>query len=482
MTGATQAPLVRVAVLNWNGGDMTLRCFDHLAASTYPADRLQLVLVDNDSHDGSVELVTEAHPQVEVIRNGANLGFVGLNSALVDRKGADYVALVNNDAFCEPGWLEPLVEVLEADPGLGAAAAKMVFAPAFHEVVLHCDTFRPPGDGRDLGVQLHELRVDGEVVDDLAQFPAGWYGIEARPGGTMRWSSGDAVVRVPVPADETAADLRFAELMVAAEADKQVELRSGRYRLRASVGPEPRRVKVPLAGPAFDVVQNAGSVLIEDGFGADRGFMAVDHGQFDESAEVFNVCGGAVLLRAAFLADVGVLDDRFFLYYEDTDLSWRGQQLGWRYRYVPTSVLRHLHGASGGEGSDVFHFHVERNRLLMLAKNAPWRLALTQAIGFVTATASYVRRDVLPPLRHRRRPPLRHVRNRVRSFLSFLRLLPAMLVDRRALRRRRTVGDADLARRWMTREAWSAHERSVAVDAGTVDDVVFPPWSDMAGS
>ena len=57
--------------------------------------------------------------------------------------------------------------------------------------------------------------------------------------------------------------------------------------------------------------------------------------QYAEPADVFAWCGGAVLLRSDYLADVGLLDERFFLYYEDTDLSWRGRARGWRYRFVP---------------------------------------------------------------------------------------------------------------------------------------------------
>ena len=53
---------------------------------------------------------------------------------------------------------------------------------------------------------------------------------------------------------------------------------------------------------------------------------------------MFAWCGGGVLLRPRYLADVGLFDERFFLYYEDTDLSWRGRSRGWRYRYVPEAA------------------------------------------------------------------------------------------------------------------------------------------------
>lgn len=468
-------PSVRVAVLNWNGLAFTPDCLEHLLATNWPSDRLEIMVIDNASSDGSAELVAERFPQVRLVRNGANLGFVGLNTAFADLDGVDYVALVNNDAFVEPDWLAPLVAALEEDPQLGAASARMVFAPRFHELVIESPTFRPPGDGRDLGVQVRGIAVQSESVFGLAQFVAGCFGEEPRPGGTFRWTSDRAVIRVPVAADETGSAFGFVDIELAAEAEKLVILRCGMYRVRALVGPEPKTVRVPFWGEPFDVIQNAGSVLIDDGFGADRGFLAIDEGQYDEPCDLFNWCGGAVLLRRQYIEHAGGFDERFFLYYEDTDWSWRGQKLGWRYRYVPDSRVRHLHGASGGEGSDVFHFHVERNRLLMLTKNAPRRLAIEQVARFVTATASYARRDIVGPLLRGRRPPVRYVRLRARAFLSYLTLMPAMLRERRQLRRRQVVPDDVLATRWITRDAWSAHERSIIESAGRHNEVSFPP-------
>ncbi|MCX7621182.1 MAG: glycosyltransferase [Acidimicrobiales bacterium] len=468
-------PMVRVAVLNWNGLAFTPRCLEHLLATNWPSDRLEVMVIDNASSDGSAEEVARRFPQVRVVQNGANLGFVGLNTAFVDLDGIDYVALVNNDAFVEPGWLAPLVATLEADPQLGAASARMIFAPRFHELVIESPTFRPPGDARSLGVQIRGLAVRSESVFGRAQFIAGCFGEEPRPGGTFRWTSERAVIRVPVPADRTGAQFGFVDVELQAESDKLVILRCGAYRVRALVGPEPKIVRVPYWGEPFDVIQNAGSVLIDDGFGADRGFLAIDEGQYDKPCDLFNWCGGAVLLRRQFIEHAGPFDERFFLYYEDTDWSWRGQKFGWRYRYVPDSRVRHVHGGSGGEGSEVFHFHVERNRLLMLAKNAPARMAAEQVARFVTATASYALRDVLLPLLRGRRPPLRYVRIRARAFSSFLRLAPAMLRERRGIRQRQVVPDEVLASRWISRKAWSAHERRIVETAGHYREVTFPP-------
>jgi N-acetylglucosaminyl-diphospho-decaprenol L-rhamnosyltransferase len=112
--------------------------------------------------------------------------------------------------------------------------------------------------------------------------------------------------------------------------------------------------------------------------------------------------------------------------------------------------VRHLHAASSVEGSEVFAYHVERNRLLMLVKDAPAAMAAREVVRFGLVTASYVRRDVVRKALARRRPELLVVRRRVISFVGFLRLLPAMLRTRRQLRRRQQVSDADLVA-WLVR-------------------------------
>ncbi|NCY16608.1 MAG: glycosyltransferase [Actinobacteria bacterium] len=96
---------VRVIVLNYNGGEDTLRCFDRLMATDWPADELELICVDNGSVDGSVEALRTAFPQVQIRALGSNGGFPANNVALRDLDQVRYVALVNNDAFVEPGWL-----------------------------------------------------------------------------------------------------------------------------------------------------------------------------------------------------------------------------------------------------------------------------------------------------------------------------------------------------------------------------------------
>jgi GT2 family glycosyltransferase len=436
------APRIRLVVLNYNGGDLVVRCVEHLERLDWPEDRLEIVVVDNASRDGS-DLELEHRPRVRLVRSERNTGFPANNLAMRDLDGLDYLGLVNNDAFVEPGYLQPLVAALAADDAVGAACPKILLAPQFVDLRIGVEARRVPGDDRDLGLRLSGLEVDGHDRTEDAGFAEGWYQVEPGPPGEpdFRWSAGEALVRVPV---EPGAPAPTARLLLAADRPVVAWLDAGGAKVPVDVADQPTWAEVPLAGERYDIVNNVGSVLVEGGWGGDRGFLEPDTGQYDEPQDVFAWCGAGVLFPVAYLRDVGLFDERFFMYYEDTDLAWRGRARGWRYTYVPDAVLRHVHAATSVEGSPLFHHFVERNRLVMLAKNAPPRLATGAAARFLLSTASYARRDVVRPVLagHRPRPGL--VKARLGSFAGYLRLLPSVLPDRRRLRAAQRVHDESI--------------------------------------
>jgi GT2 family glycosyltransferase len=460
-------PLVRLVVLNYNGGELVVQCLEGLAKLDWPADRLEVVVVDNASTDGSDIVIAERFPGVRLVRSPRNYGFPANNLALRQLADVDYVGLVNPDSCVESGWLRALVGTLEADETLGAVSPRILFADRFVDVAISSPTFVPGGgDRRTLGVQVSGARVEGVDRWRDAQFAEGTWGIEHdSTGGMFQWTSGTAVVRLPVglsklggrrppaAAWKPGEDVRtpLAELRLAAEAPKRVAVRCGAVERHVDVGASPAWVEIQLSGTQRDIVNNVGSIVFDDGYGADRGFLEPDEGQYGEPVEVFAWCGGSVLLRPRYLADVGLFDERFFLYYEDTDLSWRGRTRGWRYGYVPEAVARHVHAASTGEGSPVFQHYVERNRLLMLAKNAPRDVAWGAVWRYLLVTLSYARRDIVGPVLRLHRPNVEQVRRRLASFAGFASLAPAMLRDRWRIRRRSTVGDDELRARFTRR-------------------------------
>jgi GT2 family glycosyltransferase len=321
-------PRVRLVVLTYNGRDNLVRCFEHLHALDWPDERLELVLVDNASRDGSADVVAEAFPDVRILRMSSNRGFPANNRALQDVASFDYVGLVNDDAFVEPDYLSPLVDALEADPELGAVSPKLLFESRYVDLEIET-TATPPahGDPRALGVRISGMTADGANIWRRAHVVGG-HGTEIARSGAYEWTSDRAQVRVPT--GRRGELPRNVEVLLSAPEPKQVTLRSGSRSVVIPVDRESLWCPAPIEGTPYDVVNNAGSIVLTDGHGADRGFGTPDGPEFAEDRDVFAWCGGAVLLRSEYLADVGLFDERFFLYYEDTDLSWRGRARGGR--------------------------------------------------------------------------------------------------------------------------------------------------------
>ncbi len=213
----------------------------------------------------------------------------------------------------------------------------------------------------------------------------------------------------------------------------------------------------PLESVNAGRIQNAGGLLLRDGSGRDRGTLVChgrviqeeDHGQYDQPEEVFYFNGAGVLLRKAALEDAGYFDERYFMYYEDLDLSWRLRLRGWKVVYVPQAVIEHAHAASSGEWSPLFTYNVERNRPLMLLKLAPWPLAareLARYGGEFAATCARVAYWLVA--RRQRGPHAARAKLQARVILSWLRDGPAVLAERQRIRRRRRVPDEAIVR-WM---------------------------------
>ncbi|MDR0511193.1 MAG: glycosyltransferase family 2 protein [Rikenellaceae bacterium] len=115
---------IAVVILNWNGERHLARFLPSVTRHTPPGVRI--VVADNGSEDGSLELLARDYPQVEVIRFDRNHGFtVGYNLALALIE-ADCYVLLNSDVEVTPGWIEPLKAMLDSDPKVAAVSPKLL--------------------------------------------------------------------------------------------------------------------------------------------------------------------------------------------------------------------------------------------------------------------------------------------------------------------------------------------------------------------
>ena len=123
------------------------------------------------------------------------------------------------------------------------------------------------------------------------------------------------------------------------------------------------------------VLWYAGGIIDWDNMLAShRGVDEVDIGQFDIEQETDFITGCSFFVRSDVLKKVGVLDESFFMYMEDLDLSLRIQKAGYKTVYNPHSVVWHKNASSsGGSGSTLHEYYQTRNRLKIGMKYAPLR-------------------------------------------------------------------------------------------------------------
>jgi GT2 family glycosyltransferase len=108
--------------------------------------------------------------------------------------------------------------------------------------------------------------------------------------------------------------------------------------------------------------------------GSNRGVDEVDRGQFDKTEETEIATGCCMLVRKEVFERTGYFDEKYFLYYEDADLSVRAKSKGFKVVYVPKSVIWHKNaGSVGGSGSVLQDYYITRNRLLFGFRYASFR-------------------------------------------------------------------------------------------------------------
>lgn len=113
-----------VVIPNYNGMKYIEACLESLFIGT--TKDLEVIMVDNASTDGSLELVKEKFPQVRIIENQENTGFCkAVNQGIIASK-TPYVILLNNDTRVELTFVHELEKVIERDKGIFSASAKMI--------------------------------------------------------------------------------------------------------------------------------------------------------------------------------------------------------------------------------------------------------------------------------------------------------------------------------------------------------------------
>jgi GT2 family glycosyltransferase len=458
--GLVDYPFVSVIIVNYSGGHYLPACLNALRSQTYPPECYEVIISDNGSKDHSLELIQRNFEWVRVLENNHNLGFATGNNVAIKDAAGKYVVLLNNDTAPTPQWLENLVRIAEEHPEAGLVTGRLRLFYNQIELTITAESHFIANDERELGVQVFD--IESGAPQGVVQYLDGFYGRELHPSGSsFRWTKGRAILGVPVP--EGSGEWRVAlQLSTNRPSNEPVKVEVYHEARKISnwvvTGPDPSpyilSIPVSVRESGRPLVQNTGAIFFRDGAGRDRGtyvrdfevFYEYDENQYSEVEEVFAGCGASLLLRKEMLDEVGLFDDDFFMYYEDTDLAWRARLRGWKVLYAPEAIVRHIHCGSSNEWSPFFLFHVERNRLAMVFKNGTLDQIL-YAWGKYLGRAFLNSVNFLVLLIKRQsgwREMSRWPRHHAKVLLSLIVWLPALIRKRARIQTRRRINHREI--------------------------------------
>ena len=334
-----QRKSVRVVIVNWRTPLLTERA----ARSLWPQLRAgdELVVVDNasasaDPHDNSLAHLRQLGAQLGsagparfgLVQSRRNGGFgYGVNLGARNLR-QDALVLLNSDAYALEGFVDALTAPLGHDL-VEATTARLLLEGRWRLV----------GDGAEPASPQAPSAVKPASPQSSSPQPPGAVGPNC-PG-------------VEAQTEPTAGATHS----------------TGSAQLRGLDG------GIWVSDPSgVELINSTGNVVDACGNGHDRSWLAPAKQEHD-SPEVFGICGGACAISARAWRQLGGMRQDLFMYYEDTDFSYRLRRAGYRVQYVRQAQARHAHAASSDSASEAFTTWNTRNRLRVATRYAPASVA-----------------------------------------------------------------------------------------------------------
>lgn len=337
-----QRKSVRVVIVNWRTPLLTERAARSLWPQLQAGD--ELVVVDNasasaDPRDNSLahlrrlgaKLGSAGPARFGLVQSRRNGGFgYGVNLGARNLR-QDALVLLNSDAYALEGFVDALTAPLGRD-------------------LVEATTARLLLEGR--------WRLVGDGAEPASPQPPGAVGPNAPSGAESADPQSPGAVGPNSPGVEAQT-----------EPTTGATHSTGSAQLRGLDG------GIWVSDPSgVELINSTGNVVDACGNGHDRSWLAPAKQEHD-SPEVFGICGGACAISARAWRQLGGMRQDLFMYYEDTDFSYRLRRAGYRVQYVRQAQARHAHAASSDSASEAFTTWNTRNRLRVATRYAPASVA-----------------------------------------------------------------------------------------------------------
>jgi N-acetylglucosaminyl-diphospho-decaprenol L-rhamnosyltransferase len=259
-----------VALVNWNNRDYLEQCLASLETADLPL-KMEIVVSDNGSTDGSLEMLAERFPYVKVVQNGHNVGVARGNNQCIRNSTGRYVFILNNDTVVNRDSIMQMVNFLDEHPAAGAVGGNL-------------------------------LNPDGSLQASFCYFPTLW--------------------------------------------------------------------------EEFQIVTH---------LGVRRNPLFPSHpAAWPEVREVDWMSSASIIVRREAIEGIGLIDEDFFIYSDETDWQYRLWRAGWKVYYLPGVTTIHFGGGSFEPGGKRYTL-VYRGRMLFAKKHYGWLYSVVQRVMFAGA-------------------------------------------------------------------------------------------------
>lgn len=226
-----------ISIINWNTGDYLKKCLQSIEENVEGIS-YEAIVVDNNSSDGSIDMIRNCFPKIKLIENRTNLGFSRANNQAIKKAAGRYILLLNPDTLVLDKAIVKMIDFMEQHSNTGIIGCKL-------------------------------LNEDGSVQMSCRTFP-------------------------------TLNSL-----------------------FHTFTGLDTKFPKSPILSHHI-----------------------MSYWNHDEIREVDWVSGACLIVRHAVIKQIGLLDEQFFMYYEDLDYCRRARQKGWRIYYLPEAQIIHYRAKS----------------------------------------------------------------------------------------------------------------------------------------
>jgi GT2 family glycosyltransferase len=170
--GAGSNPEISAIVVNWDRRDLLRSCLNSLCGQRTGRHSFEIIVVDNGSTDGSVEMLRREFAgrtgvSIRLLRNPENRGFCAANNQAIAIARGSFVALLNNDAEADPAWLAALRDAVDASPEYGMAACKILVHGDWRRIDKVGHQMYPDGLSRGRGCGEMDLGQYDDVEETL---------------------------------------------------------------------------------------------------------------------------------------------------------------------------------------------------------------------------------------------------------------------------------------------------------------------------